>query len=92
MRSFFSGLWDCFKPLPPKIRKPMPSKSMKVPPPPGTSRIVEVIVKNKETIKKLKESNKALQIQLDNQTELLTNVVKELAQLKRDVAPLLSEK
>lgn len=53
---------------------------------------LEAYVKTKKRIKKLKTSNSQLQEQLDNQTQLLERVVKDLAQLRRDVAHVLPEK
>jgi predicted RNase H-like nuclease (RuvC/YqgF family) len=52
----------------------------------------EAYVKTKKRIKQLKTSNSQLQEQLDNQTQLLERVVKDLAQLRRDVAHVLPEK
>lgn len=87
MKSFFGGLWDFFKPLPPRIKKPR-TRDNRPFPPPDCNRIVEVTVKNKDRLKKLKLANKELCQQLNNQTEIVSTLVKELSQLKREVAEL----
>lgn len=105
MKDLLAMLWKVIKPgerkpgakrvvsegynvMPQVERKPLPP----VPPPSPPVIRREVDVKNKKRIDQLRLKNRQLQDQLDNQTELLERVVKDLAQLRRDVAHVLPEK